>query len=179
LSARTRTRQTAEERRETVLAAAIAAFASTGYHGTATETIARNAGISHAYLFRLFGTKKELFLACLDRGFGRTLDAFRAAVQAPGEEHDTLMGAMGAAYIQMLADRELLLFQMQAYAAADDPDIRARTREWYERLYEEIGRLSGEPRDDILRFMGQGMLLNVVASLELPAEDWVFLTPDT
>ena len=55
----TSTRQTAEERRDAVLDAATEEFAAKGYHGTSTEDIARAAGISQPYLFRLFGSKKD------------------------------------------------------------------------------------------------------------------------
>ena len=57
------TRHSAAERREDVLDAAMIEFAEHGYEGTSTEDIARRAGISQPYLFRLFGTKKELFKA--------------------------------------------------------------------------------------------------------------------
>ena len=59
-------RQTADERRTAVLAAAISEFARSGYAGTSTEAIAARAGISQPYLFRLFGTKKDLFVATYD-----------------------------------------------------------------------------------------------------------------
>ena len=60
-------RQTAEERREAVLAAATREFAEKGLHGASTDTIARAAGISQPYLFRLFGSKKGLYLATVQR----------------------------------------------------------------------------------------------------------------
>ena len=72
------TRHTADERREEMIAAALVAFADTGLDGTSTETIARQVGISQPYLFRLFGTKKELFLAAVERCFTDTLETFRA-----------------------------------------------------------------------------------------------------
>ena len=53
----------AAERRELVLEAAMAEFAVHGLAGTSTEEVARRAGISQPYLFRLFPTKKALFLA--------------------------------------------------------------------------------------------------------------------
>ena len=169
----TRTRQTAAERRETVLGAAIAAFAASGYHGTRTEDIAKRSGISHAYLFRLFPTKKDLFLACVDRCFDRTEETFRAAVAAAPP--DELPGKpMGEAYVEMLQDRDLLLFQLQTYAAAEDPDIRAKARERYERLRDEIARLRGDHPFDTLEFIGQGMLLNIAAALELSPDDWLW-----
>ena len=165
-------RQTAGERRETLVAAAVAEFAQRGFHGTPTEAIAKRAGISHAYLFRLFGTKKELFLACVDSCFERTIDAFRAA--AAGE--DDPLPAMGQAYVEMLGDRDLLLLQLHTYAASEDPEIRAKAREWYERVGDEVAALAGEHR--AARFIGQGMLLNVVAALGLDPDRWIFLMDD-
>jgi AcrR family transcriptional regulator len=166
-------RQTAAERRETVLAAAIEEFGTRGFHGTPTEAIAKRAGISHAYLFRLFATKKELFLACVDRCFDRTIEMFRVAAAAP-EPGETTRGAMGRAYIDMLADRSLVLLQLQSYAATDDEEIRARVRERYEGLRGEIASLLG---DEVaaLEFIGQGMLLNNVAAMQLDPEGWVWL----
>jgi AcrR family transcriptional regulator len=155
-----------------VLAAAIAEFAATGYHGTPTESIARRAGISQPYLFRLYGTKKDLFLACIERSFDRTADTFRRA--AEGVEGDERLRAMGWAYIAMLEDRELLLFQLQTYAAAADADVRALARKRYEELTEEVARLAGGERADVLPFIGQGMLLNVAAALDLEPEAWLW-----
>jgi AcrR family transcriptional regulator len=50
------------ERRSQVLQHAAEEFAAHGLHGASTETIARSAGITQAYIFRMFGTKKALFL---------------------------------------------------------------------------------------------------------------------
>ena len=61
--ATTTKRKSAEERREAVLDAALVEFAEHGLHGGSTEAIAAKAGISQPYVFRLFGTKKELFTA--------------------------------------------------------------------------------------------------------------------
>ena len=168
----TRRRLSADERREEILSVAIAEFGVTGYHGTSTEVIAERAGISQPYIFRLFGTKKDLFLACIDSCFDRTLEVFRRAAEGADEPRK----AMGSAYVDLLGERALVLFQHQLYAAADDPDVRALARRRFQGLAEEVERLSGA---DAVEFIGQGMLLNVVASLGLPPEDWVFLGSDT
>src|SRR5204863_476321 len=55
-------RKTADQRREEILVAAFDEFAEHGLHGTSTDVIARKAGVSQPYVFRLFGTKKELYL---------------------------------------------------------------------------------------------------------------------
>ena len=117
-------RQTAAERRAAVLAAAITEFARAGYAGTSTEAIAARAGISQPYLFRLFGTKKDLFIATYDRVGERIVAAMTAA--AEGLEGEEAIHAMGEAYVQLLQDPDLLQVQMHGFAAATgDADIAA------------------------------------------------------
>ena len=123
-------RKSADERREEILAVAMERFAEGGYHGTSTEVIARDAGISQPYLFRLFRTKRELFLACDERACEKVIEVFRrAAADAPeGEKLD----AMGEAYThELLPDRHALLMLMQGFAAASDPEIQEHVRRQY------------------------------------------------
>src|SRR4051812_32866046 len=106
-----RTRSTAGERREEILEAARYEFAARGLHGTSTEDIARRAGISQPYVFRLFGTKKELFLASCETCLAETLETMRAA--AVGTTGEDALEAMGHAYMDMLqADPRRLMMQM-------------------------------------------------------------------
>jgi AcrR family transcriptional regulator len=164
---RSHTRSTAAQRRDELIEAALSEFAVTGLHGTSTEAIARRAGISHAYLFRLFGTKKDLFIACAHTCFERTRSTFeRAASGATPEER---LKAMGRGYIEMLSDRELLLAQMQLYAACADPDIREIARTGYNMLRSEVARLAdGATPQQLYEFFAVGMLLNVAASMDSP-----------
>lgn len=159
-------RSTAPQRRAELLAAALSEFAVGGLHGTSTEAIAQRAGISHAYLFRLFGTKKQLFIACSERSFERTLETFVAA--ATGATPYERLASMGQAYIEMLADRELLLAQMQLYAACADPEIRDVARRGMDMLRTEVARLSGSTGAELHAFFARGMLLNVAASIDFP-----------
>jgi AcrR family transcriptional regulator len=166
-------RQTAEERRESVLAAASRSFARGGLHGTSTEEIAEAAGISQPYLFRLFGTKKRLFIATIDRCMADTLELFRAAAGTlRGEE---ALAAMGAAYVTMVTtDRTRLLTQMEGYAACDDPDVRDAMRAGYGRLHLFVETVSGADEATVADWFAQGMLLNVVAAMDLAGarEPW-------
>jgi AcrR family transcriptional regulator len=161
-------RKSADERREEILAVGLRRFAEGGYHGTSTEVIARDAGISHAYLFRLFHTKKELFLACCDRADGKVSEVFRrAAAQAPEGER---LKAMGQAYVhELLPDRHAVLMQMQGYVATSDPEIQAHVRDAFGRLVAEVTELSGADPESVWTFFAQGMLLNVTQSLDLQA----------
>ena len=161
-------RKSATERREEILAVALRHFAEGGYHGTSTEVIAREAGISQPYLFRLFRTKKELFLACNDRACEKVLETFsRAAAGAgPGEE----LTRMGHAYVdELLRDRHAVLMMMQGYAAVSDAEIQEHVRRKYGEVITEVSRLSGAGPDDVFGFIAHGMLLNIVTALDLPA----------
>jgi AcrR family transcriptional regulator len=165
----TKQRMSAAERRETVLEAAVVEFAARGLAGTSTEDVARRAGISQPYLFRLFPTKKALFLALVERCFQRVQDAFTTA--AGDRTGDEALSAMADAYELLLDDRTLLLLQMQAYAACDDPEIRAVTRTGYKKLWELTERLTGLPFQRVVDFFAIGMLMNVAAAMDLPSVD--------
>jgi AcrR family transcriptional regulator len=159
-------RMTADQRREAVLKVAIAEFARTGLHGTSTEKIAAGAAISHPYLFRLFGTKKELFLACLHRCHERLHETFTRAAAAAGD--GDRLEAIGKAYVDLLADREMLLLQLQGYAACDDDEVRATASDGYAELWQLVERLSGAPEEEVRAFFATGMLLNMAAAMDLP-----------
>ena len=159
----------AADRREMVLEAAVPEFAARGLAGTSTEDVARRAGISQPYLFRLFPTKKALFLALVQRCFRRVEDTFITA--AVGRAGDQALEAMADAYERLLDDRTLLLMQMQAYAACDDPEIRAATRAGYKKLWELVERLTGLPFQRVVDFFAIGMLMNVAAAMDLPSVD--------
>ena len=162
-------RMPAEQRRELVLSEAMAVFAAHGYAGTSTEEVARRAGISQPYLFRLFPTKKALFLTLVERCFRRVRDEFAAAAgELTGME---AMTAMADAYEALLDDRILLLLQMQAYAACEDPEIRDATRTGFRKLWEQIERITGLPYQTVVDFFAVGMLMNVAAAMNLPEVD--------
>jgi len=165
----TRTLSTARERRETILRAAERVFAARGLHGTPTMEVAKAAGISQAYLFRLFPTKAELFIALAQRCNERIYRAFAdaaARAKAAGEE---VLPAMGRAYMELLADRNLLLIQLHAHAASDDPEIREQMRSGFARLIDLVERESGADGPQLQRFFAHGMLLNVLTAMH--AED--------
>jgi AcrR family transcriptional regulator len=157
-------RKTKEVRREEILDAALIEFAARGLHGASTEDIAKRAGISQPYVFRLFGTKKELFRAVIARCFRETLEMFqRAAEGLRGEE---ALEAIGKAYIDQLSiDSVRLRGQMQAYAACDDPELRAAVRQGFGDLVAYAERVSELPAEEITKFFAIGMFLNVFASM--------------
>src|ERR1700710_43724 len=158
-------RSTAEERREDVLKAAMIEVASGGLDGTSTDAIARRAGISQPYLFRLFPTKKALFVAAVERTFLRCLETFRDA--AEGLTGEAAKEAMGDAYTQLLGDRTFLQVQMQAYAACADPAVRAATRARFGPLWGGAVIPPGPPEDRLPEVFRAGMVVNLAAAMGL------------
>jgi AcrR family transcriptional regulator len=147
---------------------AIAEFARGGYNGTSTETIARGAGVSQTYLFRLFGDKSALYAQCVERAFAETEAALRDA--AAGRAGAAAIAAMGRRYRQLLADttsmRSQLRFQLQMYAGAvGDERHRQIVREQKAKLFRFITSIEGVDAAMATDFLATGMLLNVLAAL--------------
>jgi AcrR family transcriptional regulator len=166
-------RKSREVRREEILDAAAEVFAEKGLHGASTEEIARGAGISQPYVFRLFRTKKELYLVVVARCFRETLERFQR--WAEGKRGEEALQAIGAGYGELLqSDRTYLRAQMQAYAACDDPEIRAVVQDGYGDLVSYVERVSGAGPATVSAFFAKGMLMNVLASMQLqnPTEPW-------
>ena len=157
-------RLSAPERREQILEASVAVFAERGYEGASTDVIARMAGISQPYLFRLFGTKRDLIIATIQRCFADTERLFTEA--ARGRSGEDALVAMGKAYIDEIRSSPLKLrAQLQSYAACDDPAIRKVVADGYGGLVSLVGRLTGANAEQLSLFFAQGMLLNVLAMM--------------
>lgn len=169
-----RRRIPAAERREALIDAAVHEFAHGGLNGTPVDRVARRVGVAQPYVFSLFPTKLDLFLAAVERGFEKVADAFALAAEsyrageAPEGCEDVLM-AMGLAYRQLLAsDRDCLLLQHQAYAACHDERVRAHVRRCFARLADLARTLSQADDARLDEFFGHGMALNVAAAMAVP-----------
>lgn len=166
-----RRRVPAAQRREELISAAVHEFAKGGLHGTAVERIARRVGVAQPYVFSLFPSKRELFLAAIERSFERIAETFQSAAtdyregRAPAECEDTLQ-AMGLAYKELLeSDRDYLMLQHQSYAACDDEVVCARVRQRFAQLVELVRELSEADPERLDEFFRRGMALNVAAAL--------------
>jgi AcrR family transcriptional regulator len=160
---------TGPDRRQQVLAIAAEEFASDGLHGASTETIARRAEITQAYVFRIFGTKKALFLEVMVAAFDRMTEGMAAA--AGSETGLDALGRMGAQYSEMLTDRTSLLLQLQGFAACGDPEVRDAVRESFSRMWETVAEITGLDPVTIKAFLAFGMLLNNGAAIQVAELD--------
>jgi len=165
-----RQRVPASERRDALIEAAVHEFAHGGLHGTPVDRIARRVGVAQPYVFSLFGSKRELFLAAVERNFELVANTFtKAAAEfdpAAVPPDVDLHKAMGQAYVEMLSNnRDYLMLQLQAYAACDDEEIRDRVRAAYAGLVAHVESLWDASAEEIDEFFRYGMWLNVAAAL--------------
>ena len=159
------TRQTADERRASVLEAAGHEFAVKGLYGTSTEDIARAAGISQPYLFRLFGSKKGLYLATYQHCADEVYVAFADA--AKGLSGEDALNAMGEAFTELMQNRDRLMLMLKTWATCDDDEICEVARADWRKLVDLAEQVSGEPPEVVTRFFANGMLISVLMSMNL------------
>jgi AcrR family transcriptional regulator len=152
-----------EERRELVLREAIPVFARYGFEGATTAEIAKRAGVTQPYIFKLFENKKQLFIAACERNMGTTQqEMFDSAGGKTGQD---ALHAMGDAYVErMEKDRDSLLLQMQQYAACWDEDIQRTVRHCMQDLWNMVVEVSGVATEEIAMFFAKGMMCNVMAA---------------
>lgn len=159
-----RVRKTAEERREEILEAAVAEFAARGLRGGSVDGIAEAVGVTQPYVYRLFGTKKELFLAAMELVRVRVREAFRAAAE---EDPAHPLDAMGRSYDPSLFGRKERLMLLQGFAASDDEEVREAVGEGYADLWRFVANASGATEEEVRKFFATGMLLTIDAAIGL------------
>jgi len=167
-------RMNIDDRRRQVLEAAMHEFGLAGFDSVSAEAIAARAGVSQPYIFRLFGTKKGLFIASIEERTRQIIDGFQQAVESRGELSP--MDAMADAYVELLTnDPAALRCQLHAWAATSDEEIGAAARASYLEVWKFAQNLSAEDPESFRDFMAHGMLLTVLAALDIPD---LFANPD-
>ncbi|MGW4675783.1 TetR/AcrR family transcriptional regulator [Streptomyces sp. NPDC004324] len=167
-------RMSAEDRRESVIRAAISEFARGGYHGTSTEAIAKRVGVSQPYLFRLFPGKRAIFLAAAERCLEDVRRTFQEASE--GLEGEEALYVMATAYTRVIAEHpERLLMQMQTYTAvaaaeeAGDHEFGEAVRSGWTRLWDTVHLPLGADVGETTTFLAYGMLINCFVAMGFPA----------
>lgn len=155
-----------------MLTTAVRAFAARGYYGTPTVDIAKEAGISQSYLYRLFPAKEDLFIAVVRRCFQLTRESLaKGAAGAVSAAPEEVLSAMGDAYAQLISDADILLLLTQAQCAAREPAIGDAVRSEYARLVEYVRAASGGTDAEIQTFFARGTLCNLLVAIDAPSVD--------
>ncbi|WP_345038974.1 helix-turn-helix domain-containing protein [Streptomyces sannanensis] len=172
-------RMSAEERRESVIRAAMHEFARGGYYGTSTEAIAKRVGVSQPYLFRLFPNKQAIFLAAAARCQEDTRRVFEEASE--GLHGEEALHAMANAYMGLInEDPDRLLLQMQVYvtvAAAEvagDHEFGETVRAGWMKLWDAVHLPLGADVGETTTFLACGMLVNTLVAMGFPPEHRVW-----
>ena len=156
-------RMAMEERREIVLRESIPVFARYGFEGATTAEIAKRAGVTQPYIFKLFGSKKALFIEACERNMATTVAQMRES--AGGKTGHDALDAMGLAYVERMdKDRDSLLLQMQQYAACWDEDVQRTVRTCMQEMWNMINEMAGLPMEETALFVAKGMMCNVMAA---------------
>jgi AcrR family transcriptional regulator len=157
---------TSENRREAVIESAISVFAASGYLGTPVTDIAKHARISTAYVFKLFPSKEELFVAALERCFELILAALaKGADECADQVPEAILFAMGGAYAALIADRNLLLLQIHAQSAAGVPAIGKAFCKGLEAVVRFVKSKSNAPDELVQRFVAYGQLCHLITTM--------------
>jgi AcrR family transcriptional regulator len=161
--ATTRPRLSAEARRQAVLESACRVFMKSSYRGATTAEIAREAGISEPILYRHFGSKRDLYLACLDEAW----QGFRVVCeQAIADDPQRCLGAIADAYMARRARVRLIDLWIQALTeASEDRLIASALRKQVREMHDFFA--------DVIR---DGQARGVIAADRDPvAEAWIFV----
>ena len=181
MSTEKRTLSTADQRRGTVIDSAMTLFAKTGYYGTTVADVAADAGISPAYVFRLFPTKEELFLAAVRRCYATIENALlEIPAVSPTRSSDAVLGEISAMYIRLIADRTLILLQMQAHSVASIPSVGEVVRQGLQTFTELVLERSGAAPTAVQEMVAYSQLchLIVVAGLHQIDARWAAALTD-
>jgi AcrR family transcriptional regulator len=168
-------RLTAEERRQAVLDTACRVFSRSSYRGATTAEIAREAGISEPILYRHFGSKRDLYLACLDEAWASFREVCEHAVAA---DPAGCLGAIADAYMAKGKKIRVVDLWIQALNEASEDKViagavRRQIREVHDFFAEviRVGQRRGvihpdrDPAAEAWIFVGGGLLATIDARL--------------
>lgn len=149
-------RSTAEVRRAQAVDAGLRAFGEHGLTTTAITEVAAEIGVSQPYIFRLFGGKRDFFLACMDELEARELQAFTGT----GAQSEETFEEMGARFRGVVGDGTLGGFSIQALAAArTDPEIAARYLRMLSTTLAAVRERTGASAEELTGFLARGALI--------------------
>ena len=165
MSAPTRRRLTAEERRTAILDAALTAFSQKGYHATSLDDIAREAGVSKALIYEHFASKQELHGDLIARNARELTQRVAGALSGVEIESTVERLATGLeaffAFVEERRDAWRMLFRDAA-----DPESSAVLDRMVEQVTAEVTLLiSQDPGARELTRVGDDRSLRLLAEM--------------
>ncbi len=175
----------AVERRQQILDAAEVVFAVDGYEDVGTATVAAEAGVSEPTLYRYFDSKRELYVAMLERNSERLLASWRKTAAESPDPMSALV-EIGTAYAEQLDENPApFLLRARALLETGDEPVAEQARkqfwstfEFVKGLYDEAleaGQIAADSDTGSLAwlYMAVGGLLDqfLLMELEAPSQD--------
>lgn len=161
-------RMPAAERRELILDAASIVFGERGYAGATTDAVAVAAGVSQAYIVRIFGSKEELFAETAERALDRIVTMFRETAASGEPTGCPLQERLGRAYIDLVADRGILLTVLHLFTLGHHPRFGPIARDGLLTIYRTLRDEVGLEAAEVEGFLAKGMLINMMLGMRLP-----------
>lgn len=161
-------RSTAEAQRPRITRTAVRVFAEKGFHATPVAEVATAAGVSPAYVFRLFTDKLGLFVAAVDDTYARVAQTLaQAGRDSAAPDPEGRLEAMTSAYIALIADEDLIRMQSHAQSASSVAEIRAAVQRGLGEVVDAVSTVSGAPPEAVQRFLAYGQLCHLVVQADL------------
>lgn len=150
-----------------MLDAASQVFGEYGYSGATTDMIASRAGISQAYVVRMFGSKESLFAEAAERALDRVIDTFAAAAARSPHGTQTMQERLGHAYVELVSDRGVLLTVMHLFTLGSHPRFGPIARSGMLRIYVMLRDEAGLEAHAVEAFLARGMLINALLGVDM------------
>jgi AcrR family transcriptional regulator len=168
-------RQTPEERRQAILAAAIGVFAQHGFDAATTDEIARAAGLSKGGLYWHFKSKDDILAALLEQFFNQELVVLEQLTLARDSTGIRLrqLGAQAADAMLQLESSQSVALEFYALAARQ-AHVRARIQSYYQRYHQRLADLiqQGFDKGEFRHGTAEQAALLLIAQLEGMALMW-------
>tara|TARA_E500000318_G_scaffold85651_2_gene81765 strand:- start:23133 stop:23795 length:663 start_codon:yes stop_codon:yes gene_type:complete len=130
----------AAQRREQLLDVAADLFSSRGYAGATTAQIAKEAGITEPIIYRHFKSKRDLFVALIERTGKQTLDQWETDLKGVDDPGARLMKIIGENPMVSEKGRDGYRVLLQSISEVDDPLIHKAVSDHMTRLHAFITR---------------------------------------
>lgn len=165
-----------------MIRSAVSVFARSGYATSPVTQVAAEAGISPAYVMKLFPRKVDLFVAAIDDCYRRITDALDEAADEAGHAETTeILAHMGTRYAELIADRDLLLLQVQALASTQTPEVSAAVRDGIGKVTDKVMSRARADARQAQDFIARGQLCHLLTAtdaFDTDAEWAIALTTD-
>ncbi|QUH01981.1 TetR/AcrR family transcriptional regulator [Saccharopolyspora erythraea] len=142
-------------------------FARSGYATSPVTQVGDHAGISSAYVMKLFPRKVDLFAAAIDDCYDRIVGTLEEAADEAGHAKTTeILDRMGARYAELIADRDLLLLQVQALASTQIPEVATAVRDGVARITSLTMSRARADAGQAQEFIARGQLCHLLTAID-------------